>query len=49
MRLKLNLQVLHPENRLPLNYAYEISAWIYKVINRSDHLFAEWLQSEVYP
>ena len=44
MRFKLNLSMTdRKQNVLPVNYQYELSAWIYKVINQSDPAFAEWL------
>lgn len=44
MRFNLNLS-LTDRNRsvLPVNYQYELSSWIYKVINQSDPVFAKWL------
>lgn len=34
MRFKLNLSLINRnQNILPVNYQYELSAWIYKVIN----------------
>jgi CRISPR-associated endoribonuclease Cas6 len=33
---------------LPLNYQYELSSWIYKVISRADSEFATWLHSNGY-
>lgn len=46
MRFNLNLS-LTDRNRsvLPVNYQYELSSWIYKVINQSDPVFAEWLHN----
>ena len=45
MRFKLNLQIepLAYGNRLPINYQYELSAWIYKIIAQGDKQYAEWL------
>ena len=34
------------QNVLPVNYQYELSAWIYKVINQSDPEFAAWLHDK---
>jgi len=40
MRFKLTLSLLNRnQNVLPVNYQYELSAWIYKVINQSDRDF----------
>lgn len=35
-------------NILPLNYQYELSSWIYKVINQADSDFAGWLHEQGY-
>ncbi|MDR3062024.1 MAG: CRISPR-associated endoribonuclease Cas6 [Dysgonamonadaceae bacterium] len=45
MRFKLNLNV-NPHafgNKLPINYQYELSAWIYSVIAKGDRQYAKWL------
>jgi len=47
MRFKLNLSLINRnQNVLPVNYQYELSAWIYKVINHSDPVFARWLHDK---
>jgi len=47
MRFKLNLSLINRnQNILPVNYQYELSAWIYKVINQSDPVFATWLHDK---
>lgn len=47
MRFKLNLSLINrKQNILPVNYQYELSAWIYKMINQSDPLFGEWLHNK---
>ena len=50
MRLKITLQT--PEkverNIIPISYQYELSAWIYNVINRGDPGFSKWLFSRGY-
>ncbi|MEI6679507.1 MAG: CRISPR-associated endoribonuclease Cas6 [Mariniphaga sp.] len=47
MRFKLNLSLTNKnQNILPVNYQYELSAWIYKVINQSDPDFALWLHEK---
>lgn len=47
MRFKLTLSLVNQnQNVLPINYQYELSAWIYKVINQSDPVFAEWLHNK---
>jgi len=45
MRFKLNLKMNSKAfgNRLPINYQYELSAWIYKIIEQGDLQYAEWL------
>jgi len=48
MRLKLTLTVDPNYNRLPFNYYYPVSAWLYKQINRGDSEFAHWLHKEGY-
>ena len=50
MRLKLTIENI-PENNsniLPLNYQYELSSWIYKILNHGNEEFAEWLHKEGY-
>ena len=45
MRFKITLRV-HKEvfgNQLPISYQYELSAWIYSVVAKSDNLYATWL------
>ena len=47
MRFKLNLSMTdRKQNILPVNYQYELSAWIYKVINQGDPEFAAWLHDK---
>jgi len=49
MRFNLCLSLLdRNRNVLPVNYQYELSAWIYKVINQSDPAFADWLHNKGY-
>lgn len=44
MRFKLHLELLNSkENILPLNYQYELSAWVYKVLNHGNPEFSGWL------
>ncbi len=33
---------------LPVNYQYELSAWIYKTVNKGNNVFSEWLHSHGY-
>lgn len=49
MRLQMILEKLPGgESVLPINYQYELSAWIYKTIHRSDTDFASWLHEQGY-
>jgi CRISPR-associated endoribonuclease Cas6 len=45
MRFKLSLLIDRQAfgNRLPINYQYELSAWIYRIISMGDQQYAEWL------
>ena len=47
MRFKLNLRVNKNTygNLLPISYQYELSSCIYKIIAKSDSLYAEWLHN----
>jgi CRISPR-associated endoribonuclease Cas6 len=35
-------------NLLPINYKYELSSWIYKVLHRGNPDFSDWLHSQGY-
>ena len=50
MRFQLNLKVDRHVfgNKLPINYQYELSAWIYRIIAQGDRLYAEWLHQNGY-
>ncbi|NOZ46156.1 MAG: CRISPR-associated endoribonuclease Cas6, partial [Chlorobi bacterium] len=50
MRFKIELELLrqNSDNLLPLNYQYELSSWIYKVLNYGNPEFAKWLHSQGY-
>ncbi|MFA6949533.1 MAG: CRISPR-associated endoribonuclease Cas6 [Lentimicrobiaceae bacterium] len=50
MRFKLTLSIDKRErgNILPFNYQYELSSWIYKVLNEGDPIFSAWLHSQGY-
>lgn len=53
MKFKVTLTILpNPngvlERTLPLNYQYEFSSWIYKVVNHGDKSFAQWLHQHGY-
>jgi len=45
MRFKVTFRVNKNAygNELPISYQYELSAWIYSVIAKSDNLYASWL------
>ena len=47
MRFKIKLQVNKNAfgNLLPISYQYELSAWIYGVIARSNSIYADWLHN----
>lgn len=46
MRFLIKLQILPSSaNILPINYQYELSSVIYKLLNQGDNVFAEWLHS----
>lgn len=47
MRLKLTLGH-KPGAIIPINYQYELSAWIYKVLSKADGPFAQWLHESGY-
>jgi CRISPR-associated endoribonuclease Cas6 len=47
MRISLTLSC--PKgSHIPLNYQYEISAWVYRTLGRADPAFAEWLHGQGY-
>ncbi|MGC9375391.1 MAG: CRISPR-associated endoribonuclease Cas6 [Bacteroidales bacterium] len=49
MRFKINLEVKKNNDcLLPLNYQYELSAWIYNILNYGDTEFAQWLHYKGY-
>jgi CRISPR-associated endoribonuclease Cas6 len=48
MRLQLTLSLIRENRILPINYQYEFSAWIYRMIHYGDTDFAEWLHSRGY-
>lgn len=47
MRFKLTLIPID-EAVIPINYQYELSAWIYNLINKSDSRFGRWLHETGY-
>lgn len=48
MRFKLTLHTAGKENILPINYQYEVASWIYKVLDKGDAEFADWLHKNGY-
>ena len=49
MRLKLHLQLLDPrQHTLPINYAYILRAWVYKLLHSGNSDFADWLHQKGY-
>jgi CRISPR-associated endoribonuclease Cas6 len=48
MRFKLSLGKIGNGNSIPINYQYEVSAWIYKTIHFGDPVFSEWLHTHGY-
>ena len=49
MRFRLTLRVEREKGTLlPLNYQYELSSWIYRLLNRSDSRFGAWLHESGY-
>jgi CRISPR-associated endoribonuclease Cas6 len=48
MQFKITFRVLQPGQLLPLSYQYELSAWIYKLISRSDSEFGQFLHQYGY-
>jgi len=51
MRFKVTLRANKDVygNQLPISYQYELSAWIYGVIAKSDNLYASWLHDNGFP
>lgn len=47
MKLQLNL-ICRPGSRIPFNYQYELSAWIYRTLASGDPAFTEWLHQQGY-
>lgn len=48
MRLRLNLRPLERDCRLPINYQYPVSAWIYKILEAASHDYASQLHNGGY-
>lgn len=49
MRFKLTCSILKAgRNVLPVNYQYELSAWIYHTLHQANPAFSEWLHEKGY-
>lgn len=50
MRFKLTFEKIHSgqDAVIPINYQYELSSWIYKVIHKGNPEFANWLHDKGY-
>ncbi|RMG21843.1 MAG: CRISPR-associated endoribonuclease Cas6 [Bacteroidetes bacterium] len=48
MRINLQLRILEQGARLPMNYQYELSSWIYRVLHEGDQQFSQWLHEHGY-
>ena len=48
MRFNLNLNALRPNQRISFNYQYSLSAAIYKIIERADETYANFLHEDGY-
>lgn len=48
MRFRINLEKMGRSDFLPINYQYELSSAIYKVIDRADGAFSKFLHEEGY-
>lgn len=48
MRFKINLGLTGRQNKIPINYQYPFSSWIYKTIHEGDKEFAQWLHENGY-
>jgi CRISPR-associated endoribonuclease Cas6 len=48
MRFSITFRLTGNARLLPINYQYELSAWIYKVLNLGDASFSAWLHNQGY-
>jgi CRISPR-associated endoribonuclease Cas6 len=48
MRIKLTLSSARLNSKIPINYQYELSSWIYKILNEGDPAFAQFLHEKGY-
>lgn len=48
MRFQIQLRRLSQQAFIPINYQYELSAWIYKVLHRGNADFSTWLHQHGY-
>lgn len=48
MRFKITLRKNSRGNQLPASYQYELSAWIYSIIEKADELYSRFLHNQGY-
>lgn len=48
MQFKITLRCLDEQTVLPVNYQYELSAWIYRVLQNADAAYSEFLHRQGY-
>ena len=48
MRFRLTFRRQGNKRILPINYQYELSSWIYRVLGQADQQFATWLHDQGY-
>jgi len=48
MRFTLTFRNLRPGAAIPINYQYELSSWIYRILQEGDSDFSEWLHNHGY-
>jgi CRISPR-associated endoribonuclease Cas6 len=48
MRFRIHLKRIGKQRFLPINYQYELSAMIYRIIDRADSAFADFLHTQGY-
>ena len=48
MRFKITFDIIGENNILPINYQYELSSWIYKILDNGNPEFSNWLHNIGY-
>jgi CRISPR-associated endoribonuclease Cas6 len=48
MRIRLTFQLSGISRTIPVNYNYELSAWIYSLIRQADSIYADFLHNQGY-